>query len=104
MKHISFRSKATACIGSSWPTPRSLIPTVGINDLGVGQELPIHAVAFERNEMCFINDHEVKGFELASPLVDGLDAGHDHRMARVAPLQSRGVDAVFDFRTDARQL
>jgi hypothetical protein len=79
-------------------------PHVGVDRAGVGQELPIHAVAVRRDHVHLIDHHQVERVELTGPLVHRLDARHDHRAVRVPPLQARRVDAERYLRADGPQL
>jgi hypothetical protein len=59
----------------------------------LGQKLPIHPFAIGRNEVALVHEDQIKRIEFARPFVNGLDAGHDHGMLRVPPLQTSGVDS-----------
>lgn len=53
-------------------------PHVGIDLLGIGEELLVHAFTIGRDQMGFVHDDQIEAIELASPPIHRLDAGHDH--------------------------
>ena len=54
--------------------------------------------------MGLVDDDQIEGVQFAGPLVDGLDAGDDHRMLGVAAAQAGRVDAELHLRADRPQL
>ena len=60
-----------------------------IDHLGIGQELPIHPFAVRRDQVRLVDNDQVEGVQFAGPLVDRLDAGDDHRLARYRDASGR---------------
>ena len=75
-----------------------------VHDLGIGQELPIHALPLGRYHVGLVDDHQIEGVELARPAKDRLDAGDDHRLGRVAAPEAGRVDAEVELGADRPQL
>ena len=79
-------------------------PQLGIDYFGVNQKLPIHPIAFQRNEMGLVHHHQIECIQFAGPLINGLDSRHDHRMLGVPSLESGRVDAEAHLGTNDAQL
>ena len=71
-------------VQSEWRRGQSDHADVRIDDLRLCQELPIHAIAVGGDQMGLIDDYQVERAQVTGPLVDRLDAGHDHCLAHVA--------------------
>jgi hypothetical protein len=57
-----------------------------VDYLHIGQELPVHTLAVFRNEVTFIDDHQIDGTDVAGLLVHRLNAGNRDGVAEVAAL------------------
>jgi len=76
---------------------------VRIDHQRIGQKLPIHSFAVERNQMSFIDDDQLEPAQLSRSSIDGLDARHDYWLLSVPAAKSCRVQTDLDIRADCLQ-